>query len=286
MNTKELLLDELKEYESLYRFTNLDTFLNILLTDSLVLVKPGLWDDPHEMSLIKSSIDKSIEVICAGYDTAINDYHAVENLLKIQYMIDNLYAQCWSILSESDALWRIYYNEGKALRLCTKLKQIRKHNNLTASMVTYKDSSEIHHCITEYDFYKLSTTKRTAFSHEKEVRLMFYPDIDEDDLYARFLKLYKSDFLRRKNYILKTREEEHELYFPSILKNIGVTIDDEIMRYSRSSEAFKSVAIKPSNFIDSVLVSPFAPTWFCQMIETLCGKYGINYIGQSTLYKK
>ncbi|MDD4237959.1 MAG: hypothetical protein PHT62_05330 [Desulfotomaculaceae bacterium] len=286
MDTKEVLLDELKEYESLYRFTNLDTFLNILLTDSLVLVKPDLWDDPHEMSLIKSSIDKSIEDICAGYEIAINDYRAVEGLIRIQYIIDNLYAQCWSTLSESDALWRIYYNEGKALRLCTKIDQIRKHKNLTPSIVTYNDSSEIHHCKTEYDFYKLSTTKRTAFSHEKEVRLIYYSDIDEDDLYARFLKLYKSDFLRRKNYILKTREEENELNYPSILKNSSVTIDDEIIKYSRISESFKSVAIEPSNFIDSVLVSPFAPKWFCQMIETLCGKYGINYIGQSTLYKK
>lgn len=285
MNTKELLLDELKEYESLYRFTSLDVFLNILLTKSLVLVKPDLWDDPHEMSLIKSSIDKSIEAICAKRETAIDDYYAVKDLLRIQYMIDNLYAQCWSTLSESDALWRIYFNEGKALRLCTKLEQIRTHNNLTPSIVTYNDSSEISHCINEYDFYKLSTTKRTAFSHEKEVRLMFYSDIDEDDLYARFLELYKSDYLQRKKYIL-TQEEEQELYCPSILRNGDVSIDDEIMKYRRSIDEFKSVTIEPSIFIDSVLVSPFAPTWFCQMIETLCGKYDINFIGQSALYQK
>lgn len=295
MNTRELLFDELKEYTSLYRFTSLDSLLNILLTNSLVLAKPDLWDDPHEMRFIKEFTDKSINDLSKNYSIAINDYGAVKQLLSMQYMIDTLYAQCWSILPESDALWRIYNYEGKALRLHTKISNIKKHDMLMAVKISYADTTIDSLPATEFDFYKLATTKRTAFSHENEVRLVYNPAIDEDDLYVRFLRLYRSDFLQKKKYLL-TPQDEHDLYSPRFLRDRSSTIDDEILKYTykfdtqkngmRSYPSTFDVEIKPSNFIHSVLVSPFAPAWFCQMIKALCNEYGIRFDGQSDLYKK
>jgi len=295
METKKSLLEKLKGHDSLYRFISLDGLLNILLTKSLTLVRPNLWDDPHEMLFIKDLVDKSIRDICNGCDSAISDYSAVEHLLKAQYMIDTLYAQSWSLVAESDALWRIYNYDGKSLRLHIRIDQIARHDKLLAAKVEYLDHVQLRSFDPEYDFYWLATTKRTAFAHEEEVRVIYSPVINEDDLYVRFLKLYKSEYLRRNNWIL-TSQQENALLFPSFLRNKGSTIDDEIQRYKMKAgiqspftseyNATQSIEVEPSAFIESVLVSPFAPEWFCKMIELLCNEYGINYTGQSTLYKK
>lgn len=38
------------------------------------------------------------------------------------------------------------------------------------------------------------------------------------------------------------------------------------------------------NFIDSVMLNPFAPDWFNETLSQLCKNYNINYLGKSNLY--
>ena len=77
-----------------------------------------------------------------------------------------------------------------------------------------------------------------------------------------------------------------EMLFPSILRNRDETIYDQINKYTKEVESTHKVPINTSKFISSVLVSPFAPNWFCFTVKNLCENYGINFIGQSDLYHK
>lgn len=286
MDARELLLNEFRD-EFIYRFVGLDVFLNILLTKTLTLVKPDLWEDPYEMYLLKKWVADSIVEICKKREITLNDYYDFEPLLKIEYMVENLYAQCWSLLPESDALWRIYYNGGKTLRLKVKLDQIKRYKEIIATKVTYSNDLNVIGCISDSDLYKLSSTKREAFSHEQEVRLIYNSNLDLMErkiLYARFLEYYKDDFLRRRNHEL-TIEDHAELYKPINIDGEELTIDDIIM-YKKDSESTYAISIDPKEFFVSVYVSPFAPKWFCDTVNSLCNVYGIEYAGQSTLYSR
>src|SRR5258708_10626996 len=76
---------------SIYRIFTLDRLFEAIINKQIALVRPSLWDDPFENLLYqipwKDSAGKSIST------------EALRN---------SLYGQCWTLLSVSDALWRIY----------------------------------------------------------------------------------------------------------------------------------------------------------------------------------
>lgn len=73
----------------------LERFLQLLTTGKNVLVRPSLWEDPYE-----SVVAKSVMEI---------------NGKKIPFDETRWYGQCWTRNPESDALWRIFTN-GKNVR--------------------------------------------------------------------------------------------------------------------------------------------------------------------------
>ena len=78
----------------IYRTFRFEYFRDALQRQSIALVAPALWDDPFENFLTGCAIT-----------------YRYEGQWR-QELFDSVrkpvYAQCWSLASESDALWRIY----------------------------------------------------------------------------------------------------------------------------------------------------------------------------------
>ena len=86
----------------LYRYIGFDTFVDMIQSKSLAFVLPSVWEDPRELQAVYTYIRQQEDTITRLF------------LLGI---LDKTYAQCWSALEESDAMWRIYSYSNKALRI-------------------------------------------------------------------------------------------------------------------------------------------------------------------------
>ncbi len=160
---------------SIYRIFTVDRFLQTFVYRKLALMRPDLWEDPCENLLYQ------IPFVCDD---------------KAPITVESgLYAQCWSRAAVSDAMWRIYspYKIGvrvkssprkllKAIWDATDANAIRKYFvgavtyfSTRALSKTYRDMVTAAGILdkTGKASAKSLLRKRNAFSHEREVRLIF-----------------------------------------------------------------------------------------------------------------
>lgn len=136
------------------------------------------WDDPYENYFLKEDFRVKLD----------NGWHQ----LKADSEIPVLFGQSWTILQESDALWRIYFHNKDSVRIETTARKLLdtvyvdddSMASLWLGLVDYsKDIEDLHkeaikEC--EKDTYQLWQeylpatlfNKRPAFSHEKEFRVI------------------------------------------------------------------------------------------------------------------
>lgn len=200
----------------IYRIFPISRFIQILMTNQLTLVKPKKWDDPFENALL-SAVFK------------IGD-EKVEFTAK-----DEVYGQCWTQHRETDAMWRIYSPNKDSVRLMTtprKLLDSLKINikkcpevKCFIGKVQYKQTKELENCFSKIDLMNSNGSgiaesllyKRTAFSHEKEVRLIYVGDsgncesdifnyeVDPNELFDSVLFDPRMDKSLRRSYISAIR---------------------------------------------------------------------------------
>lgn len=273
----------------LYRFLSLESLLDILLNNELTLMRPSLWDDPFEQKVFNDFIDRKIQLKIAEVGIDIDLYDQFKDLIHQKSISENVYAQCWTNVSESDAFWRIYSHNNRAIRISTDFSNISKYQDLHVQPIDYADYIvgenllEIYVNNEDIDILDLISLKRAAFEHEHEIRLIY---IDESSVvknsFAEFLRIYRSDFIDKRNGYL-TDEDERELFRLIHYGDKHDTVDDFIIRLHDKKDIIK-YSIEYSDFIKDVLVSPFAPNWYVSVIEKLCANYGISFLGKSELY--
>lgn len=167
LNLKEEDLDN-----HIYRIFPINRFLNILKTKENVLLKPKKWDDPFENLLLKSKI------------------RIDEELTSFDFK-DDVFGQCWTWHRETDAMWRIYSSNKDGIRVRSTPRKLL--SSIKESCKSFPDLScfiggvRYHYRDKLIDSFKkinlLSTDgsgiakslllKRIQFSHEKEVRLIY-----------------------------------------------------------------------------------------------------------------
>lgn len=81
----------------IFRFISLENLTELLVNKVLTLVKTKLWDDPYENYLLKCNVF----------------YNNKE--LNLQDLQEQIFGQCWTLIDESDALWRIYSVDKKGI---------------------------------------------------------------------------------------------------------------------------------------------------------------------------
>ncbi|MDO3510226.1 DUF2971 domain-containing protein [Ralstonia pseudosolanacearum] len=147
----------------LYRIQSFDRVVEIFERKELYLAHPSSWEDPYESRL----------------------KHEASNAL---------FAQCWSINPQSDAMWRIYSPDRLGLRVKSTRENLRaaireglKKDGLKYRLgdVEYLPQKELNQRLLDLaETLKESFTpataanslqwKRRAFEHEREVRLIAY----------------------------------------------------------------------------------------------------------------
>ncbi|MEZ2591647.1 DUF2971 domain-containing protein [Pantoea agglomerans] len=157
----------------IYRIMPISRFLQLLEDEVLTLVKPKKWDDPFENALLNCEIETS-------------DGEVISFAAK-----DSVYGQCWTFHRETDAMWRIYSHEKDGIRvrttprkLLTALRKAEPKNhtlNCFIGKVSYLSKSNLLSKLQSINLLNPNGAgvaesllyKRTAFSHENEVRLIY-----------------------------------------------------------------------------------------------------------------
>lgn len=163
-----------------YRITTIERLKEMFSLRLNTLVKPQLWDDPFENFILGSRVQlKSGQII--RYD-----------------LHERMYGQCWSFHKSSDAMWRIYAPEKNGVRLrsniSTLLEQLHGAQPDSAARahccigrVRYLYAKRIRDAANStFDdagigvekLFGSLLVKRMAFSHEREIRLL-YCELDD-----------------------------------------------------------------------------------------------------------
>lgn len=207
-----IYLDEKELDRPIYRIFPISRFIQILTTNKLTLVKPKKWDDPFENSLLSAAFKLGNE--------------------EVEFSAKNeVYGQCWTLHRETDAMWRIYSPNKDGVRLMTTPRKLLDSLKSKISdypelkcfigKVRYEKRANLENCFSKIDLLNSNGSgiaesllyKRTEFSHEKEVRLIyigdndhcdsdiFSYDIDPNQLFDRILFDPRMESSLRKSYI-------------------------------------------------------------------------------------
>lgn len=124
-------------------------------------------------------------------------------------------------------------------------------------------------------FYDMIRIKRKAFSHEREIRLVtHYRFKGTEDA-----REYLSDFLKLSG--------EARFYKHIDIEAIPNEVDRIIskLNYNLMEKTLQIYYGNIDNFIESVMLNPFAPDWFDNTLNKICEQFEIKYLGKSKLYK-
>jgi hypothetical protein len=164
---------------AIFRVFSRDRLLEVIRERKLTLVRPALWDDPFDNFLLNS-------------EGELPDGRPV----SMEGIRNQYYGQCWTLLEESDAIWRIYAPCKNGLKVKSTIRKVfdvvQNPGDPFASLsyfigkVEYLTESEILSFMSDPQTssgYLLNPQalgqvrslliKRQEFGHEQEVRLIY-----------------------------------------------------------------------------------------------------------------
>lgn len=158
----------------IYKIISIDRLVRMFKSKKMTFVKPEKWDDPFENLIAKTKIDMGSSFLDEGIRR-------------------NPYGTCWTRRSVSDAIWRIYSNDKKSVRIKSTPEIICRNianglqdfpkSKLFIGRVEYlttkeimKNAKELIKSYISSDSDKIVAEsllfKRNSFSHEEEVRVL------------------------------------------------------------------------------------------------------------------
>lgn len=251
--------------EYLYRYISFEIFVGMIQSKSLTFVLPELWDDPKECASLEYYIEQA------------DNFCEKSLLLSLYY---KTFCQCWTKLAESDAMWRIYSYNNRAIRISIKRQNLSLLDDIKTVDIEYTDNL----CSTlpkGDEYLKTLFKKRRAFEHEKEVRLVkHYKFSGTDDLKQHmYAWLAIADHPRSVDVL--------EKYFQG--ESIESKVRSAVKMLNIGNRAEKTIEVSFShipNFINGVLVHPLAPDWYVDIVHEFCKRNNIPFEGKSALYSK
>ena len=271
-----------EEKKYAYRFIDFMGFVNLVQNKNLAFVKPELWDDPFENYIFKKMGSRSgqKEIVKNLKELGIKDIPL--KMIKLCLNNNSVFGQSWSLLKESDAMWRIYGTMNNCVRIEVSIDKIKKivakTPNFYCSPVKYKQKidlkGEILHLFKGTDFNTLCLkgmlVKRNSFSHEKEFRLLYL----EEDILSHYSDSLFFDEIK------KVSEEGYKI------NEAFYDLLDKVNKVSGEKNTVKEMSIdNPSKFISSVMLHPQAEDWVDETVRDYCKLNKIKYLGRSKLYE-
>ena len=239
-------------------------FVEMVQSQSLNFVLPSTWDDTKENHFLHKWMD-----------SLTSEYHKF-----FAFLLENrMYAQSWTKLSESDAMWRIYSFDKKSLRIKIDTSEVERLNGIRVEPVIYSDE-EIDYSNSGMNymniFCKLIAQKREAFRHEEEIRLIYLEGTEIE----RLPKTFDSVILAAKLRFNKATDSDlDKVPFEKFSDDM-----DYVNIFNQKKHHQVSFSTIP-NFIKGVLVNPFASKWYVDTVKTYCELNNIPFEGKSELYK-
>lgn len=259
----------------IFKYLDFTKFLDMVLNEQIVLVLPSIWEDPYELVVFDKYIENSFK----------NNNIPTAVLERIAG--NNLYASCWTLCDESDAMWRIYNDNNQSVKIKVRYEDLLNLDDCELRTVNYINN--FNNLPTNLDFYDCFCFKRTAFEHEKEVRLLSHlkysldenSDFSAEKLFNKYLFINNEDYQTKILSSFKNEDKSKE----DIIAFIEENTSDPVIN-SNFREKTKSVHIPNiQNFIVSIELNPLAPDWLDKTVLKFCELYNIKYIGKSELYK-
>lgn len=221
-----LNLGKISKDAFIYRIFPLNRFYEMFEEQKNTLVAPKLWDDPYENYVLQSHV-----ALPTG------EYYGFG-------FKDSYFGQCWTQRTYSDAMWRIYSPDARSVRVRTTINKLAnslvaqnpkmKNDTCFIGKVKYQGNANLTKFSNEVATMQPSSSlyaetllrKRNAFSHEKEVRLIFMDtesksegniykyNISTHDLFDQIMidpRTCKEDFIDIKNAILRRTKFSGEI---------------------------------------------------------------------------
>lgn len=155
-----------------YRIIGLSRLYELFEKRANVLVKPHKWDDPFENFMVNVKAR-----LPTGEVVEFGQRH-------------EFYGQCWSLKASSDAMWRIYSMDARSVRIKVRIRKLVEtlaataRGEVFAGKVRYMTSTALlawaKRALQREQaphvrlLAKTLLVKRTAFSHEQEIRLLYF----------------------------------------------------------------------------------------------------------------
>lgn len=173
MPTKSNIIGKIDENTKIYRLFPRDRFLQLFKENRNALVHPAKWDDPFENVILRA------EVVTSSGGKGKFGFH------------DDVYGQCWTLETASDAIWQIYSRDKNAIRVRTTVGKLLRslcasHGDWASATcfigrVKYLSESKLRSFSRAIFRDGLGAqaiahsllVKRNAYKHENEVRLIY-----------------------------------------------------------------------------------------------------------------
>ncbi|UPG94559.1 DUF2971 domain-containing protein [Luteibacter aegosomatissinici] len=207
----------------LYRILSFEHIVDIFESESLYFASPRSWDDPYESYL---SADETGAV----------------------------FAQCWSKRAVSDAMWRIYSNDRRGLRIRTS------RSKLKLSLKTAREETGISWLVQDVTYEKSYLVRKRLAEIREEIRL-------------------EPSARRAADSLLTKRDAfDHEYEVRAIVRD----------KANHEEKGFLRVAVRPHELIENIYFDPRVDRFY----ERVCTHYlrsKLKYkgaISRSSLYKE
>ncbi len=164
----------------IYRVFSHKRFFEMIEKNDITLLQPSKWQDPFENFILNATGE-------------------LKNGLKFTVEFkNNFYGQCWTTKRESDAIWRIYSPEPhtNGIKVKTTIRKlfnalyekVGEHRKVSCfigkvkymnkkNLLSQLSDSNLADKLTDNTGLGQASTllfKRFAFSHEKEIRIIYY----------------------------------------------------------------------------------------------------------------
>jgi len=250
----------------LYRYISFEAFVGMIQKKALTLVLPETWDDPKE---------------CTPFYYLLEHQENIYARIALLAVYNKTYGQCWTELSESDAMWRIYSFNNRTIQIKSLEDKLKQLPDVRVVPVEYSDKIDFGNLNGVEAFLKALAIKRCAFSHEKEVRIIrHYKFSDEDDL-QQHIKAYLAT--NKHPQMLEIIDSMYPgLSLEEKVDRIAQLLNDGNAKRTTLDVSFENIP----DFIAGVKVHPLAPEWYVNVVEEYCRRNNVPFDGKSTLYQK
>lgn len=220
------IIGKIRPQTKIYRIFPRKRFFELFEERRNALVRPKKWDDLFENIFLNSPVKNT------NGENGSFDFH------------DDVYAQCWTLETASDAMWQIYSREKDAIRVRTTVEKLignmrAVHGKLADACcfigrIKYQSESELRKLGKSMfkDFSGAEAIarslliKRKAYKYENEVRLIYIAPNktkDSDCVYK-----YEIDPLKIFDQAMidgRVSEEEFDIFKNEVVKRTGLRKD-------------------------------------------------------------